>query len=115
MRYSTTQERIAIIENFLTQKLAEGKLQTDKPTEAIIQNILQNHKGIISIQKIAKEFGISQRQLERQFSSQKVGVSPKFFCRIIRLQNVVNTIRNEKSERPLKSRFVIWLLQSSSF
>lgn len=86
----TTNERISIIESFLTRKLADN-LQTDKPMESAVENILQNY-GKVSVSKIAKEFGISQRQLERNFR-QKIGVSPKFFCRIIRLQNVLNAMQ----------------------
>lgn len=88
-------ERISIIENFLACQLS-NKLQTDKPIEGVIENILQNY-GRVSVTKIAKEFGISQRQLERKFR-QKIGISPKFFCRIIRLQNVLNALR--KAETP---------------
>lgn len=85
-----TNERISIIETFLARKLFEN-LQTDKPIEGVVENILQNY-GRVSVSKIAKEFGISQRQLERNFLH-KIGISPKFFCRIIRLQNVLNALQ----------------------
>lgn len=90
----TTQNRIARIETLLTKKLSENK-STDPATEAVIENIRQNF-GIVSVNSMAKKFGISQRQLERHFL-QKVGVSPKFFSRIIRLQNIHNAIKDKKN------------------
>lgn len=89
-----TQNRISVIENFLTKKLAAEK-STDRATETIVEKILVN-SGMISVSGIAKEVGISQRQLERHFQ-QKVGVSPKFYCRIIRLQKILNAVRQEDS------------------
>jgi AraC-like DNA-binding protein len=88
-------ERISMIENFLTRKLSE-KSHADQPTESVVENILQN-QGMVSISQTAKEFGISQRQLERHFR-QKIGVSPKFLCRIIRLQNLLNALRKSESK-----------------
>lgn len=91
----TTQERIAIIEDFLIKKLEKGK-STDKATEAVVERIIQN-SGVVSIREIVKEVGISQRQLERHFL-QKVGISPKFFSRIIRLNNVLGALQSQQNQ-----------------
>lgn len=91
----TTQERIAIIEKFLTKIIAKGK-SVNKATEVAIGKIIQN-SGLVSVNGIAKEVGISQRQLERHFL-QKVGVSPKFFSRIIRLKNVLSALQSQQNQ-----------------
>jgi len=87
---STTAERIAIIENFLIQKLTE-KSVCDNSLEAIVENILQR-RGMVSVSKLAREFSVEQRRLERHFQA-KIGVSPKFFCRITRLQNALSSMQ----------------------
>ncbi|HRH43667.1 MAG TPA: helix-turn-helix domain-containing protein [Pyrinomonadaceae bacterium] len=101
---STTAERIAISENFLRQKLS-GKSVTDNFLEGVVENILLN-RGMVSVGVIAKEFGIEQRRLERHFQ-QKIGISPKFFCRIIRIQNVICNLQNldKKDLNPIALSF----------
>ena len=91
----TTQERIAIIEKFLTKKSVNGK-SINQSTEVVIERIIQN-SGLVSVNGIAKEVGISQRQLERHFR-QCVGVSPKFFSRIIRLKNVLSALQSQQNQ-----------------
>lgn len=90
----TTQERIGIVENFLTKKIAK-KESTNKATEVTIEKIIEN-SGLISVREIAKEVGLSQRQLERHFL-QKVGVSPKFFSRMIRLKSILQSLQSQQN------------------
>jgi transcriptional regulator GlxA family with amidase domain len=92
---SNDQERVILVENFLQKKLAK-KNSTNHSTEMVIERIIENC-GLVSVRKIAKECGISERQLERHFL-RKVGVSPKFFSRMMRLNSllfVLQTLPNQ--------------------
>jgi AraC-like DNA-binding protein len=89
------QSRIELIEDFLQTKLAKVK-PTNQSTELVIKIIVENC-GLISVGKIAKECGISERQLERHFL-QKVGVSPKFFSRMMRLNNLICALQTQPNQ-----------------
>jgi AraC-like DNA-binding protein len=56
---------------------------------------MNDSKGQVTIESLSKEFNISARQLERKFSS-AVGLSPKFFTRIIRFQNIFRLVQNKQ-------------------
>ncbi len=47
--------------------------------------------GLVSVDKLANDGGISSRQLERRFLSE-VGVGPKLLCRILRFQQVFRAV-----------------------
>jgi AraC-like DNA-binding protein len=55
--------------------------------------IIRNRKGNISITELAGKVYISTRQLEREFK-QKLGISPKSYMRIARLNEVNRKIQN---------------------
>lgn len=90
----TTRERIAIVENVLLDILVAGK-SSDREIEAVTKIIFEN-KGLVSIGTIMKNVGISSSRLEREFR-RKLGISPKFFSRIIRFQNLIKTLKKEKT------------------
>jgi len=81
----TTHNKIAYIEKFLIHKLQT----TTKRNSPWIFNFIQKaiaKKGDINVSVLSNEFKISIRQLERKFK-QEVGLSPKLYFRILRLQN----------------------------
>lgn len=82
----TNASRISLIENLLLDSLRTPD-SSERVVEAVKDHIHRN-RGIISIHQTARDFGVSQRQLERHFKNM-VGVSPKFYSRIIRMQNIV--------------------------
>ncbi len=53
--------------------------------------VITTHNGAVRIDVLAKNLGWSRRRLERQFE-RHVGVSPKVFCRVMRLQEVVTRL-----------------------
>jgi methylphosphotriester-DNA--protein-cysteine methyltransferase len=89
---ANNQERVRIIEQFLEtqQKPATAK---DILIEKCVANIMKAN-GIIAIEKLTDDFHISKRHLERNFIS-KVGVSLKFFSRIIRFNYALQLIDNK--------------------
>lgn len=82
-------QRIEIIENFLLARLSKTKSRSDF-TDYCVRQILQSNAAI-SIDKLAKDSGVSRRHLERKFIT-KVGLTPKLFSRIVRFQNAITRI-----------------------
>jgi len=56
---------------------------------------LRQSGGQISVSALARQIGLSERQLERRFIDQ-IGISPKTFARILRFQSVVQQRKNGK-------------------
>lgn len=81
----TNQQRIAVLDEFLLQKLCNSNFTVDVVDYALA-TIVQ-HKGLLSISQLSDELCISPRQFRRRFS-EKVGVSPKLFSRIKRFNYV---------------------------
>jgi AraC-like DNA-binding protein len=81
------QHRIAVLERFLLKKIHKVEGVPDVVDNAL-RTIVQ-HKGILSISRLADELCISPRQLRRRFL-EKVGVSPKMLSRIKRFNYISN-------------------------
>lgn len=54
-------------------------------------NLMESSKGNVSIQDVAKHSKVTIRQLQRLFSV-RLGLSPKAFCKITRLNHYLDTI-----------------------
>jgi transcriptional regulator GlxA family with amidase domain len=63
--------------------------------------IIRRRKGLISLEELAGSVYISKRQLEREFKD-KIGISPKSYMRIARLNEVNRRIL--KGDKLLLSR-----------
>ena len=81
------QERFAVLEKFLLNKLSQMSSKVDVVDRAL-SSILKN-KGILSIQQLSDDLCISPRQFRRRFV-EKVGVSPKLLSRIKRFNYISN-------------------------
>lgn len=92
---ATTEDRVAIIERVLLDSIATPS-SSERVVEAVKDHMVRND-GVVSIHRTAREFGVSQRQLERHFL-QMVGVSPKFYSRIIRLQSLLAASQFQRSD-----------------
>lgn len=76
---------ISNIEQFLIDKLPVLPSVDKRILHAI--SLIQIHSGNLTIDKLAAESGLSQRQLERRFKAE-VGISPKTFSCIMKFQEV---------------------------
>ncbi len=90
-----TRARITIVEGFLMDRLCE-KETIDTVVDGAIQAMLET-KGSGAIKDIVKNDGSRRRQLERHFRN-KIGLSPKQLCKVIRLQAALKMILNRQSE-----------------
>jgi AraC-like DNA-binding protein len=55
---------------------------------------IYNHQGYFRVTSLAKETGLSQRQIERQFKT-VVGLSPKQIARIVQFQNMIGMLKSK--------------------
>lgn len=85
--------RIFLLENFLLEKVLSNKTN-NKVIESSL-NLINNNNSIFTVENLAAKLEINKRQLERNFK-QFVGIPPKTFLKIRRLQNVFKHIRNNK-------------------
>jgi AraC-like DNA-binding protein len=60
--------------------------------------LILSRRGAIRIEEVARSLGWSRRRLERAFA-REVGVSPKRFARIVRLNSVLATLDGTERER----------------
>lgn len=82
--------KVQAIENWFISQLNSKAIKPSNGQKAA-QYIIDS-KGEISIQKIIEDVGVSERSLERYFKSH-IGVSPKFYSRIIRFSNIFNLVQ----------------------
>jgi AraC-like DNA-binding protein len=86
-------ERIAAVEHFLTGWLMS--CEYDSWPMTIAARIVDSG-GLVSVDQLANEAGISSRQLERRFL-REVGLGPKMLGRIIRFQQVFRAVERDSA------------------
>ncbi len=86
-------ERIGIIEDFLIRRLRHKK-ELDLLVKSTIQTITAT-KGNFSINQYAEQIGYNRRAILRKFT-QSVGLNPKQYARIIRLQATLKTLSSKQ-------------------
>ena len=86
-------EKIRAVEKFLTRRLTNG--EHDPRLMKIAARIVDS-RGLIAVDELAADAGMSSRQLERRFS-REVGVGPKLLGRIIRFQQVFRAVEQSNS------------------
>jgi AraC-like DNA-binding protein len=79
-------EPIAAVERALLAAVKPGDRLIDESVRRIVIS-----KGAIDLAALARDLGLSIRQLERRFQT-AVGLPPKFFCRIERFNRVYRAI-----------------------
>ena len=84
------QEMISILnQHFLMQDVRVTDGRIDKAVELIL-----TAKGMLSVNDLTSALFISERQLERIFK-QYVGLSPKFYCKIIRFNHIFHCMQKK--------------------
>lgn len=82
---STTAECVRCLEKILTEMLKGSRGLDDQFFYAV--DLITNSGGSVPLDRLATDLGISFRSLDRIFSN-RVGLSPKTLCRIVRFQSV---------------------------
>jgi AraC-like DNA-binding protein len=84
----TVAHRIAAVDAYLCERLSKSEydLWLIKLTTRIIAS-----RGLVSVDQLAADAGVSNRQLERRFR-REVGIGPKLLARIVRFQQVFRAV-----------------------
>ena len=85
-------QKIEIIENFLLKKLNNKHLLNFKRISESV-NLITNNCGLVKVSDLANSACWSEKQFYRVFLD-FVGISPKQFLKIVRLQNALYQIQN---------------------
>lgn len=87
------QSRIQILESFFWDKIKFNSYEYSHVDNAL--KIMYAQNGNVSIDELSNLINISKRQFERKFK-EEVGLSPKSNSRIIRFQQVVKELEQNK-------------------
>jgi AraC-like DNA-binding protein len=85
---STLADLVSAVEKLFTSYLAQFK--HDSWTMSLAAKIVEQH-GLVSVDQLATDAGISSRQMERRFL-REIGVGPKLLARILRFQQVFRAV-----------------------
>lgn len=88
---STEEKGIAIMENFFSRYFSCKPYHLD--TVGWTVQLIRQSNGTLSIEQIASKLGISRQAIARQFAD-KVGVSPKYYSRVIHFNSVQQYLKN---------------------
>lgn len=83
------------LDRFFTRKLNTRIL----PVLAISESV-NLHRGLITVDQLAKQHHISKRSLERHFNA-TIGVGPKEFIKVIRFQHLLKKLKVKDSQESL--------------
>lgn len=86
-------EKVSLLIRFFTS-IPNRESKNDRLVNRAVDIIL-DQKGMVTISDIIKKMGISERHMERLFKKY-VGLSPKFYSRIIRFSYIFQLVHNEK-------------------
>lgn len=93
------EETFSLLEDFLLQLLVKTKEKNSFSKIAYICNLLnQRPDEPLLIKKLCEEEGFSKSTLERNFM-EYVGIGPKHYHRIVRFNNLLNHIKQQKDFR----------------
>jgi AraC-like DNA-binding protein len=88
-----TEYRLALLHSFLLEAM-EGFEKRINVADLAADIILKN-KGTIAIEQLLDELCVSRRYLERKFT-EKVGLTPKQYCRIVRMAHISNIVAHHE-------------------
>jgi AraC-like DNA-binding protein len=86
---------IRLLDEYFTSLLSTAGYTPNAADDAV--QLIFSHKGMIPVKDITAQLGISERQLERLFKKY-IGLSPKFYARIIRFSTIFQLIRENAPE-----------------
>lgn len=85
---SSMRLKVAAVEKLLAERVRNYR--NNSPLLGLVTRIVQSG-GQVSVDQLATDAGISNRQLERRFLLE-VGVGPKLLCRILRFQQIFRAV-----------------------
>ena len=92
----TTLERIERMEAFLIERLEQ--FEKNDPAFNRVAQVIRTKQGQVSLEKLARDMGLSLKQLERKFH-EKSGIPPKRLCRILRFRYLFEHITAHPTDK----------------
>jgi len=83
--------RVAALERVLLARMAHGTVAEHRDVDEAVRRITAAG-GSLGITRLAPALGVTRQHLARRFAD-LVGVSPKVFARIVRMQRLIRTAR----------------------
>ncbi len=93
---STDRERVALLADFLAAQLKSGYPRDMLVEESLV--LIQQDISFITLKDLLERLGLSERQFEKRFR-QTVGISPKLYIRIKRVNEAMRLIDTGSYER----------------
>ena len=90
---SRIEYRLALMHSFLLEAMDGYEKRMN--VADVASNIILSTKGTISIDELLDKLKVSRRYLERRFT-EKVGLTPKQYCRIVRMAHISNVVANQE-------------------
>jgi|GEM_PF-6911329 AraC-like DNA-binding protein len=85
---ASPQAAIALLEPYLIRHFYNNAPYAWKTDLSVVTNYMDECRGLVRIEAVAKHFNRSRRWLEKQFQTQ-IGMSPKAYARAVRFRNVL--------------------------
>ncbi|WAC09359.1 helix-turn-helix domain-containing protein [Dyadobacter pollutisoli] len=98
MHDCTPLDKVRTVENFLISALHKPILNNALATKAI--QLIDEHHGGMPVVRLASMLNVHERQLQRVFE-EHIGVTPKRYSGIARIQYFLKLLRNRSSETTL--------------
>jgi AraC-like DNA-binding protein len=89
----TSNGKVKLLEEFMMQAYNKNKPEPDYVDNAA--NVILEKFGLLDVSEIMQNVYMSRRNFERRFFK-KVGLSPKYYARIIRMAYILNLIAGKK-------------------
>lgn len=91
--------RVRALERILLKRLAPHARGSQRDVDEAVRRIIESG-GSLGITRLAPSLGVTRQHLARRFA-QLVGVSPKTFARVVRLNRVVERVRLVPAGQPV--------------
>lgn len=86
-------EKVDLLNQFFTKKKADDSRNSQLIEQAL--ELIFREKGVVSVSDLISALDVGERKLERLFNKY-VGLSPKFYSRIIRFNYIFQLIQKQK-------------------
>ncbi|MEO1032123.1 MAG: helix-turn-helix domain-containing protein [Bacteroidota bacterium] len=108
----TFTEKVSNIEDWFVEFLSSLNLNHFKGQDAV--QLIIKDQGKTNLKEIRNDIGISERSLERYFKA-KIGLSPKYFSRIIRFSHIFKLAKSDNKMDWLDIVFLSGFYDQSHF
>jgi|SRR5688500_10575086 AraC-like DNA-binding protein len=88
-----TEYRLALLHSFLLEAMDNYEQRIN--VADLAADIILKSKGTVTIEQLLSQLCISRRYLERKFT-EKVGLTPKQYCRIVRMAHISNIVAHHE-------------------